>query len=143
MPENPQKTRYQILIVENNAVFRKGLEQLLNNEHDIIVYGSADNRHQAIEMIEKTNPDLIIADINLKDGNGIEMVRVIHREKPELPILVMSMHEESLYAKLSLDAGAKGYINKQEAPEKILSIVHSLLQKNNGSSLEVTMGYDA
>ncbi len=142
MPANEQQKRHQILIVENNAVFRKGLEQLLNNEHDIIVYGSADNRIQALSLIEKTNPDLVIADISLKDGSGIELIKVLHRENPHLPILVMSMHEESLYAKLALNAGAMGYINKQEAPENIIKIVHRILQGDRKENFEVTLEID-
>ena len=131
MPETKTEKRYRIFIVENNAVFRKGLEQLLNNEHDIVVYGSTNNSTQALSLINRTEPDMVIADISLKDGSGIELVKLIHQEYNTLPIVVMSLHEESLYEKLSEHAGATGYINKQDPPEKIVELVHDILNKSS------------
>lgn len=130
MPDKKRQKRYRIFIVENNAVFRQGFEQLLNNEHDIVVYGSTNNSLQALSMIGKTRPDMIIADISLKDGSGIELVKLIHREHDELPIVVMSLHEESLYKRLAANAGATGYINKQDPPEAIIRAVHEILNQS-------------
>lgn len=119
--------RFRVLIVENNAVFRRGLEQLLNHEHDIIVYGYADSTSKALELIEQTRPDLVIADISLKDGSGIRLIREIRRACPEIPVLVLSMHDESVYAKLALQAGATGYMSTQQSPETIIEVVHKIL----------------
>lgn len=130
MPEEQRQKRYRIFIIENNAVFRKGLEQLLNNEHDIIVYGSTNNSTQALSLINRTEPDMVIADVNLRVGSGIDLVKLIHREFTQLPIVVMSLHEESLYKKLSENAGATGYINTQDPPEKIIEKVHSILNRS-------------
>ncbi|PKL39997.1 MAG: hypothetical protein CVV44_07195 [Spirochaetae bacterium HGW-Spirochaetae-1] len=119
--------RFRVLIVENNAVFRRGLEQLLNHEHDIIVYGYADSTLKALQLIEQTRPDLVIADISLKDGSGIKLIREIRRACPEIPVLVLSMHDESVYAKLALQAGATGYMSTQQSPETIIEVVHKIL----------------
>ena len=138
MGKDNLKDNFKILIVENNAVFRKGLEQLLNHEKDITVHGFAEDASNALALITESKPDLVIADITLDGRNGIELIKDISREHPPLPILVLSMHEESLYAKLAINAGARGYITKQEAPEQIVQVVRKLLKGETYTSKGLT-----
>jgi len=143
MDRNNTDGRYKILIIENNAVFRKGLEQVLNHEHDIMVYGSEENPLKALDLIDETKPDLVIADISLKGSSGIDLVKKIKKRHKTTPVLVLSMHEESLYAKLALRAGASGYVTKQEAPETIICVIHRILRGETYTSKNLTEQIDS
>jgi len=108
-----------VLIVDDHPIVRQGLAQLLNGEPDFVVCGEAENARKAMAAIAQLQPDLAIVDITLQGTNGIELIKNIVAQWPELPILVLSMHDESLYAERALRAGAKGYVMKQEATEKL------------------------
>ena len=120
-------TKAKVLIVDDHPIVRQGLAQLLNGEADLIVCGEADNARKAMAAIADLQPDLAIVDITLQGTNGIELIKNIVAQWPELPILVLSMHDESLYAERALRAGAKGYVMKQEATEKLTGALRRIL----------------
>jgi DNA-binding NarL/FixJ family response regulator len=123
----PQAKR--IAIVDDHPLFRKGLEQLINSEDSFAVCGEAGNAAEAMEVIRKLSPDLVIVDLSLPGANGIELIKNIRAEFSKLPILVLSMHDESLYALRSLRAGAEGYVMKHEA---MANVVHAIQEVFNG-----------
>jgi len=123
----PRKTKTRILIVDDHPIVRQGMAGLIQHEPDLTVCGGADDAQQAIKAIKTTKPDLAIVDISLKDTSGIELIKDIKVRFPNLPILVLSMHDESLYAERALRAGAKGYIMKAEATEKTVTAIHKVL----------------
>ncbi|WDP90634.1 MAG: response regulator transcription factor [Desulfobacter sp.] len=117
----------KILLVEDHPIFRLGLAELINQEDDLEAFGQAKDVDQAIEEIEKMGPDLIIADISLKQSDGIDLVKYVKQHHRQIPVLVLSMHDEYLYAQRALSAGAKGYIMKQEAMESVVTAIHHVL----------------
>jgi len=120
----------KIVLVEDHPIFRKGLAQLINNEKDMTVCGESEDSVEALRIVKELEPDLVIVDITLKDRNGIELIKDIKIRFPEMKIIVISMHDEKIYAERALRAGAKGYIMKQEAPETILKAIHHVLNNN-------------
>ena len=114
----------RIVIVDDHPLFRKGLEELINDsDNDFAVCGQASDAAQAMSVIRELKPDLAIVDLSLPGANGIELIKNIRAEFPKLPILVLSMHDESLYALRALRAGAQGYVMKQEALEKVIGAI--------------------
>src|SRR2546430_1155157 len=113
----------RIVIVDDHPLFRKGLEQLIHSDSAFAVCGEANNASQAMSVIRELKPDLAIIDLSLPGANGIELIKNIRAEFPKLPILVLSMHDESLYALRALRAGAQGYVMKQEALEKVIGAI--------------------
>ena len=103
-------SKAKVLLVDDHPIVRQGLAQLLNGEPDFMVCGEADSARKAMAHIAELKPDLAIVDITLQGTNGIELIKNIGAQWPELPILVLSMHDESLYAERALRAGAKGYV---------------------------------
>ena len=119
----PKKAKARILLVDDHPIVRQGLAEMINQERDLMVCGTAEDVHKGLDAIEKIKPDLVIADISLKGSNGIELLKNIKVRFPRTLVLVLSMHDESLYAVRALRAGAAGYIMKQEATEKVLSAI--------------------
>jgi DNA-binding NarL/FixJ family response regulator len=117
----------RVLIVDDHPIVRQGLAQLLEQEEDLIVCGEASSARSALEAIERLQPSIVIVDILLKDVNGIELIKMIKSRFGKIPVLVMSMHDESLYAERSLRAGARGYIMKEEATDKMLTAVRKVM----------------
>jgi DNA-binding NarL/FixJ family response regulator len=122
--KNEQKS---ILLVDDHPITRQGVAALINQTEHLKVCGEADSAVQAMELIPVLKPDLVILDISLKTMNGIELMKNIKVQFPKLPVLMMSMHDESLYAQRSLRAGALGYIMKQEANSEVLNAVQKVL----------------
>lgn len=118
----------RILIVEDHPIFRWGLRELINQESDLTVCGEAEDTRQAWAQIKDLGPDLIIADITLQNGDGIDLVKDVAREYKDLPVLILSMHDEFLYAQRALHAGARGYIMKQEAMDSVVTAVRHVLE---------------
>jgi DNA-binding NarL/FixJ family response regulator len=116
----------RIVIVDDHPLFRKGLEELINSESSFAVCGEAGNAAEAMEVIRKLNPDLAIVDLSLPGANGIELIKNTRAEFPRLPILVLSMHDESLYALRALRAGAEGYVMKHEAMANVIHAIHEV-----------------
>jgi DNA-binding NarL/FixJ family response regulator len=113
----------RIVIVDDHPLFRKGLEQLIHSDGGFAVCGEAGNASEAMEVIRKLDPDLAIVDLSLPGANGIELIKNIRAEFPKLPILVLSMHDESLYALRALRAGAEGYVMKHEAMANVIRAI--------------------
>lgn len=124
------KGKIKVFLVEDHPIFRKGLAQLINNEKDMSVCGEAEDTLIAMNSIRESIPDIAIVDITLKDRSGIDLIKDAKLRFPNMPIIVLSMHDEKIYAERSLRAGAKGYIMKQEAPEIIIKAIRHVLSGN-------------
>lgn len=117
----------RILIVDDHPTFRLGLSQALNLEEDFEVAGEADSTRAALTMLDTVTPDIVLTDISMPDENGIELIRKLAEAKPDLPVLVLSMHKEVLFAERALRAGARGYLIKQESPTEIVDAIRRVL----------------
>jgi DNA-binding NarL/FixJ family response regulator len=116
----------RIVLVDDHPLFRKGLEQLIHSDGAFAVCGEAGNAPEAMDVIRKLQPDLAIVDLSLPGANGIELIKNIRAEFPRLPILVLSMHDESLYALRALRAGADGYVMKHEAMANVVQAIREV-----------------
>lgn len=122
-----QKVRTKILIVDDHPMMRQGLVQLIDNEPDLAVIGEAENAEHALSLVGQTTPDLVLADISLTGKSGLELIKDIRTLNPDLPVLVISMHDESIYAERVLRAGGRGYIMKQEGGKQIMNAIRQVL----------------
>src|ERR1035437_818129 len=116
---NPLPPR-RVFIVEDHPVFREGLVQVINGEGDMIVCGKAEDAEQALEAIPGLKPDLVLVDISLPGKSGFELIKEVRAQNGSVKLLVLSMHDEALYADRVLRAGGDGYIMKQEDPEEVV-----------------------
>ena len=121
------KMKKQLLIVDDHPMMRKGLLRLVEDERDLAVCGEADTAGQAMNLIGKCKPDLVLADITLPDKSGLELIKDLQTMHPGLPVLVISMHDESIYAERVLRAGGRGYIMKQAGGERMLEAIRRVL----------------
>ena len=128
-PECDEPDAKRIVIVDDHPLFRKGLEQIIHSDGSFAVCGEAGNAAEAMDVIRKLNPDMAIVDLSLPGANGIELIKNIRAEFARLPILVLSMHDESLYALRSLRAGADGYVMKHEA---MANVIHAIREVFSG-----------
>ena len=117
----------RIFIVDDHPMMREGLAQLIAHETDLMVCGEADDAAQALEQIENLKPDLALVDITLRSTNGLELIKDLRIRAPDLAILVISMHDESLYAERVLRAGGRGYVMKQEGGKKLMEAIRHVL----------------
>ncbi len=117
----------KVLIVDDHPIFRAGLISIVQIEPGLTVSGEAENAAQAIAAIERSQPDIVLMDIGLPDKSGLEALKDIRVMRQELPVLVISMHEESLYAERVIRAGGYGYIMKQAGPDKIMQAIRKVL----------------
>lgn len=124
---NPKGGTARILIVDDHPVVRLGLSQLLASEPDLEIAAEAESAAGALDAVERERPDLVIVDISLGDGSGLELIKRLKGRDPDLKMLVSSVHDESLFAQRALKAGAMGYIGKDEAPERIVEAVRRIL----------------
>jgi len=129
-PNAVKDTRTRILLVDDHAVVRYGIGQLINRQSDMVVCGEEEDAAHALSAIAKLKPDLVIADISLKDSSGLELMRNIKAQYTKLPVLVVSAHDESIYAEVAFRAGALGYLQKQEALDKVLIAIRRVLSGN-------------
>ena len=127
MPAKSKTPRKRLLIVDDHPMMRTGLAQLIDNEGDLVVAAQADNAGQAINIVAKQKFDLALVDVSLPDKNGIELIKDLRALSPALPVLVVSMHDELIYAERVLRAGARGYIMKQEGGQKFLQAIRQVL----------------
>lgn len=118
------------MIVDDHAIVREGLKQILADTEDIIVAGEGENGQDAVKLARTMEGDVMLLDITMPDRNGIEVLKKIHREKPALSILMLSMHREDQYALRSLKAGAVGYLNKQSAPNELVKAIRLVASGN-------------
>ncbi len=126
-PKRKSPESVRIVVVDDHPLFRHGLIQLLDSDDGFSVCGEATSAGEAMEVIRKVKPHLVIADLGLKGTNGIELTKMIVAEFPRLPVLILSMHDESLYAVRSLRAGARGYVTKEEALGSVLEAVRAVM----------------
>ncbi len=115
-----------ILVVDDHALIRKGMKQILNDTEDIRVTGEAENGMQAIKMAQENTYDLVLLDISMPDKHGIDVLKQLKLNKPQLPVLILSMHEENQYALRSMKAGAAGYLSKQSAPTQLVTAIRQV-----------------
>ena len=135
-----KKREAGVLIVDDHPLVRRGLVQLIEQEAGLRVCGEAADVADALDAAAKLKPDIVIVDVSLKGRDGIELVKILKGLYPKLPVLVLSMHDESLYAERSLRAGAKGYVMKTEAPEKVALAIRQILGGKIYVSGEVASG---
>jgi DNA-binding NarL/FixJ family response regulator len=127
--KNRTEKKYGVIVVDDHPLFRKGVVQLLNDEPDIEVRAQAGSTKEALDAVRRHQLDLAVVDISLEGGaNGIELTKAIRAERPRLPVLVLSMHDETLYAERALRAGARGYVMKREALDQFIAAVRTVLQ---------------
>jgi len=117
----------KILVVDDHALIRKGIKQLLEDNHDVQVAGEAESGIQAINMMRKNHFDLVLLDIALPDKHGMDVLKQLKSEQPDIKIIVLSMYPEDQYGARTLKAGAMGYINKQSAPEKLVGAIRHVI----------------
>jgi DNA-binding NarL/FixJ family response regulator len=120
--------RARVLIVDDHPMVRLGLSMNISADPDFEVCGEAGSESEALELLRKISPDLMIVDVSLKEGNGIELIKQIRGRYPRLPILVVSGFKESLYGERALRAGASGYLNKQESQAKLIEALRIILK---------------
>ena len=120
-------SRKTVLVVDDHPLLRQGLAMLINQQKDMQVCGEAEEAHAAMQCIIQEKPDIVILDISLKGPDGLELLKNIRAAAPDLPVLILSMHDEAIYAERALRARANGYIMKQEATEKVLVAVRRIL----------------
>jgi DNA-binding NarL/FixJ family response regulator len=123
--EKAKKTR--ILIVDDHPMTRAGLVHLINHQPEMVVDGEAEDAAQALDLLASKRPDLMLIDITLPGKSGLELVKDVKAMHPDLPMLVLSMHDESLYADRVLRAGARGYITKHEGGDKLMGAIRHVL----------------
>jgi DNA-binding NarL/FixJ family response regulator len=126
--ESPTQVKRRVLIVDDHPVFRHGISALINAEADLVVCGEASSSPSALDAMRNLNPDVALLDISLPGTNGIELIKLMKAEHPKLPLLMLSMHDESLYALRALKAGALGYVMKAEALTHVLDALRKVLK---------------
>jgi DNA-binding NarL/FixJ family response regulator len=127
--ENWSAHKLRVFVVDDHPIVRQGLAQMINREPDLTVCGEAEEAAIALHAIINERPDILIIDISLKGPDGLELLKNIRTRYPSLPVLILSMHDESIYAERALRAGANGYIMKHEAAEKVLVAVRQILSR--------------
>jgi DNA-binding NarL/FixJ family response regulator len=125
IPSGSKKKR--VLVVDDHPIVRQGLALLINREPDLMVCGESQDARTAMQSITTANPDILVVDISLNGPDGLDLLKDVRTRYPDLPVLILSMHDESIYAERALRAGAQGYIMKQEASEKVLVALRRIL----------------
>jgi DNA-binding NarL/FixJ family response regulator len=118
----------RILLVDDHAIVREGFAEIINSKPDLHVCGHASAASRALEAVSRLKPDLVVVDLSLQGGSGLELIKQIKMLHPQVPMLVLSMHDEALYAERCLRAGALGYVMKQEEAETVMRAVRSVLR---------------
>jgi DNA-binding NarL/FixJ family response regulator len=127
MPDGMQKRKSRVFLVDDHPLVREHLTAMLQREADLEVCGEAGDTHTALSLIAVSTPDLVILDISLKGSNGLDLLARLTEHGPGPRVLVLSMHEEAFYAERALQAGAMGYITKEEATVNILTAIRKVL----------------
>jgi DNA-binding NarL/FixJ family response regulator len=117
----------RVLIVDDHPLVRRGLAEVISAEADMEVCGEAADATEAVRLVEITHPQVMIVDLSLKSGHGIDLIEQIKRHGEPIKMIVVSVYDESLFAERALRAGAAGYLNKQEAPEKIITAIREVM----------------
>ena len=132
MPSTPMsesgKKKRTVFLVDDHPLVREWLTNLINQQADLVVCGEAESAPQAMTAIAAAQPDVAIVDLSLKDSSGIELIKNLKQSHPAIAVLVLSMHDESLYAERALRAGARGYIMKRETTRKVITAIRQVLE---------------
>jgi DNA-binding NarL/FixJ family response regulator len=123
-----QPKKYRVLLVDDHPIVRQGLALLIDREPDLCVCGEAEGAHSAFHAIATLCPDIVVLDISLSGPDGLDVLKELRLKTSSLAVLILSMHDESIYAERAMRAGANGYIMKQEATEKVLVAIRRILQ---------------
>src|ERR1017187_9882083 len=119
----------RVIVVDDHPIVRQGLAQMINREPDLVVCGEAEEARSALHSIATLKPDIVVIDISLNGPSGLEILKTIRQTDPRLKVLILSMHDETIYAERALRAGANGYIMKQEATEMVLVALRRILNR--------------
>ena len=122
-----EQPKRQVLIVDDHPIFRNGIIQLINHEPDLYVCGEICSAAQALGAVEELKPDIVVLDLSIQGTNGIELMKSVRALHPHLPALMVSMHDESIYAERALRAGARGYVMKAAPSEKVIEAIRRVL----------------
>ena len=125
--ETQKGPKKRVIIVEDHPLVRERLAQLINHELDMVICGEAENVEQAVQITRDTSPNLAVVDISLRNSNGLDVIKAIRSHNAQVPVLVLSMHEETLYAERAMRAGANGYITKHQPVEQILLAIRRVI----------------
>ena len=123
----PTSGKFRILLVEDHPMFREQLAHLINKETDMYVCGEVDNSGDALRLLQSAAADIVIADLTLKGPSGLELLKDLKAQQISVPVLVLSMHDEALYAERVLRAGARGYITKHETSREVMAAIRKVL----------------
>jgi RNA polymerase sigma factor (sigma-70 family) len=132
------KAKQRILIIDDHVMVREGVSEIIKHEADLDVCGTASTANEGLELTRTLNPDLVLVDVTLPGKNGIEYIKDARALRPDLLVLVMSMHDESLYTDRVLRAGGRGYICKQEGGEKLIQAIRRVLRGEIAVSEKMT-----
>ncbi len=127
LPPTSTQAVKKLMIVDEHPIVRKGLNLLVEQQNGLEICGETDDFTKALPEIMSKRPDLVIVDISLKGGSGLELIKMMRERVPEIPALVLSMHDEGLYAERALRAGARGYVQKQESIEMVVTAIQRVL----------------
>jgi len=122
-------SKRKVFVLDDHPIVRAGLTMLINREPDLAVCGDAEEMATALHLIDSLRPDILVVDISLNGPDGLDVLKHVRTKEPTLPVLILSMHDETLYAERALRAGANGYIMKQEATERVLVALRRILNR--------------
>lgn len=123
----PTAKKFKVLLIDDHPIVRQGLALLISREADLTVCGEAEGARSGLHAVATLNPDIVVLDLSLSGPDGLDVLKEIRMKSGDLPVLILSMHDESIYAERALRAGANGYIMKQEATEKVLVAIRRIL----------------
>lgn len=126
--QSAAKMRHKVLVVDDHPMTRYGIVRLIEQEPDLVVCGEAENASRALAAVRALKPQVVLTDLTMPGGEGLEFVKDVRSLHPEVAVLVVSMHDEALYAERALRAGARGYIMKNEGGEKLVEAIRQVLQ---------------
>jgi DNA-binding NarL/FixJ family response regulator len=133
---NGRKVR--VLLVDDHPIVREGLARVIDQEPDLRICGEAASVTEALAVLEATHPQIVVSDLSLENSSGLDLIRELKRQHPELPVLILSMHDESMYGERALRAGARGYVMKQEPPTVLLAAIRKVLNGERWMSRKLT-----
>jgi DNA-binding NarL/FixJ family response regulator len=127
MPAKTDTKERRVLLVDDHPIVRHGLGLLIEQEDDLTICGETESAVETLDCIDEVSPDIVLVDISLRGSNGLELTKALKEAHPEVPVLVLSMHDESLYAERALRSGARGYVMKQESADTVLDAIRTVL----------------
>ena len=136
-PPAPNGRKRNVLIVDDHPLLRDGLAKVINQQPDLAVCGEAADARAGLAAAAKLRPDVVMADLTMEDGNGLDLIKDLHLRQPDLPVLILSMHHENLYAERAVRAGARGYVMKREPVTVVLAALRKVLAGHMALSEEI------